>query len=539
MTSGVRSQFVQVGERRVFLRYAGTGPVLVLLHQSPESSASLVPWIERLADRYAVLAPDTPGFGHSDPLPLAQPTIPDLAAALGRLLEALGLGPVLLWGVHTGAAIACRLARDEPGRVAALVCDGLSAFTREERQPLLDGYLPPFEPSWDGGHLHWLWARIREQTLFFPWHSGTAAARIAYPLASPERIHAQVMELLDAGDGYRAGYRAPLLYEHGAASAAELAVPAALLYRAADVLRPHLERLPPLPPGVTAREVADAAAQAREAEAMFARHAQAASPLESLAMRVDAKAAIGRRVVLGPGGARVWHLAGPEQAPDPTLDLVLPEIGTPAWVPADRSPRRRTLVPEWPGHGASARSDAALLSDGRWCVGLMAEMDALTAAPDAPVALRARGGACALALELALALGPRCRSLALEDPLPLDAEERATFLAGLPDLTLHPTGAHLIAAWNWARLRQLFWPWCRPDAAACIAAPAPPPRAVHAEVVEMLRAGPMLAALWRAALAVHMPAAVAALRKRGVAVTLRAGAEPERQRLLARLGAAD
>jgi pimeloyl-ACP methyl ester carboxylesterase len=517
----IHCQFVQVGERRVFLRAAGRGPVLVLLHQSPESSASLVPWMRTLAAHFAVIAPDTPGFGHSDPLPLAQPTIPDLAAALGRLIATLGVGPVLLWGVHTGAAIAARLARDEPKRVAALVCDGLSAFSPEERQPLLDGYLPPFEPDWSGGHLHWLWARIREQTLFFPWHAKSAAARLPLPLATPERIHAQAMELLDAGDGYRAGYRAPLLHRHGAAGAAELRVPAALLYRRADVLRPHLDRLRALPDHVLAHEVADAEAQAAEAEAFFSLHAARARPLDDVVAAVDAATSPLKQVLQGPAGLRVWHIAGAWRPEDPTVELVLPEIGVPAAIPPDADPHHLTLVPEWPGHGASERGDAAPWIDGRWCADLDDELARLLGSFDdstAPLrlAVRAERGVCGLAAQLALHLARRhprlSLSLHLREPWRLGAHERAVFLAQLPDPAIHPQGAHLFAAWEWARLRHLFRPWQRPDAAACLMAPSPSPRNVHAEVVEMLRAGPMLAVLWQAALAVDLPELARQLR---------------------------
>ncbi|NJR71979.1 MAG: hypothetical protein HC782_02365 [Gammaproteobacteria bacterium] len=95
------SQFIDVQGRRVLVRYAGAGPAVVLLHQSPQSSRSLIPWITRLAEHYAVFAPDTPGFGLSDPLALAQPTIPDYAAALNSLLETLGIAKTFtFWCTH-------------------------------------------------------------------------------------------------------------------------------------------------------------------------------------------------------------------------------------------------------------------------------------------------------------------------------------------------------------------------------------------------------------------------------------------------------
>ena len=496
-TLDVQRQFIQVGERRVLLRHAGSGPAVVLLHQSPESSGSLLPWFDALADRFAVFAPDTPGFGLSDPLALAQPTIPELAAALGRLLDALGLQRVLLYGVHTGAAIAARLAHDQPQRVAALVCDGLSAFSAAERQPLLDGYLPPFEPHWDGTHLLWLWARIREQTLYFPWHVGTATARLAYPLATPNAIHKSVMELLDAGDGYRAGYRAPLLYEHGAATAGRLRVPSWLLYRRADVLRPHLDRLPPLPPDVTASEVADVAALTAATLAAFDEHADRAARVDSAGC-VQRSASTTRRIVataVGELALRCERGSGT----DGVIDVVLPDIGTPAALPADAAPLAALVTVELPGHGASARIDATAVASGAWLATLLPAIDSLHGS-GRPLRLHASGASCAFAATLALQLGPRCAGLNLTDPLPLDAAERERLLAGLPHWQPQASGAHLIEAWNWARLRHLFKPWLAPTADNAVITAAPPPHRVHADTVEMLRAGPLLRPLWHAAL---------------------------------------
>src|SRR5450432_3367105 len=53
---------------QIFYREAGpeSAPTILLLHGFPSSSrmfATLMPW---LADRYHLVAPDYPGFGHSD-----------------------------------------------------------------------------------------------------------------------------------------------------------------------------------------------------------------------------------------------------------------------------------------------------------------------------------------------------------------------------------------------------------------------------------------------------------------------------------------
>ena len=493
----IQTQFVAVGERRVFVRSAGQGPAVVLLHQSPQSSAAMLPWFELLADRYAVFAPDTPGFGHSDPLPMAQPTNPDLAAALAELLRTLGLGPVLLYGVHTGAAIAARLALDYPQLVAGLVCDGLSAFNAEERQPLLEGYLPPFEPLWDGTHLLWLWARIREQYIFFPWHTGTKAARIPYPLMDAQTIHANVMELLDAGDGYRAGYRAPLLYEFGAAGAAHISVPAWLLYRQGDVLRPHMDRLPKLPANVCVEAVADAQALSARTLAVLAQ--QAVQACSVVAVQQLAQAGSARRVVVNTAHGALAFYAVPGQAAHATL--VISDIGTPATLPPDRRAGALTLAMELPGHGASMGWNARALSINTFCD---AVLQALEAWPADRVELRATGGSCGLAVALAQRLGARCSALNLTSPMRLSDEQRERFLSTLPSLAVQDSGAHLIAAWNWARLRHLFHWWLPMDANAAVMAAAPPPQRVHADVREMLRAGDCWAALWRVALHVDL-----------------------------------
>lgn len=495
----VQQQFVQVGERRVFLRHAGVGPAVVLLHQSPQSSQALLPWIQRLAPHYAVFAPDTPGFGLSDPLPLAQPTIPDLAAALGRLLDALGLQKVLLYGVHTGAVVAARLALDQPQRVAALVCDGLAAFNAQERQALLDGaYLPPFEPSWDGSHLLWLWSRLREQYLFFPWHKPTQSARLSYAMPSPETLMSGVLDVLAAGDDYRKGYRAPFLYEHGAASAARLAVPSGIFYRASDVLAAHASRLPAppaLPANVQAAVLAgDAAELVQRSDALFAHHAHEAAHANSALVVAQAQAA-SRRVLATAQAELALCVGGDAHG---AVKLVIPDIGQPAALPQDIHTGQRVLVLELPGHGASLQWRPQDLSPQALAATVVQALD-MMAVPR--LRISAWGGSCALGAAVAQRLGARCDGLRWHNPLPLTAPEQALFIRGLPDLTLDALGTPLIAAWHWVRLKSLFWPWLPPDSAAAIAAAAATPRQVHAQVVELLRAGPLHKAMWQAALA--------------------------------------
>src|SRR4051812_40200620 len=64
----VRYRTISIDGVKVFYREAGAAdaPAIVLLHGFPTSSNMFRNLIPALADRYHVIAPDYPGFGHSD-----------------------------------------------------------------------------------------------------------------------------------------------------------------------------------------------------------------------------------------------------------------------------------------------------------------------------------------------------------------------------------------------------------------------------------------------------------------------------------------
>jgi hypothetical protein len=59
---------IQIDGLSIFYREAGPkdAPTLLLLHGLPSSSRMFEPLFARLSDRYQLVAPDYPGFGHSD-----------------------------------------------------------------------------------------------------------------------------------------------------------------------------------------------------------------------------------------------------------------------------------------------------------------------------------------------------------------------------------------------------------------------------------------------------------------------------------------
>jgi pimeloyl-ACP methyl ester carboxylesterase len=110
---------------------AAAKPALLAFHLSPYSSAIYETILPVLGRDRVVIAPDTPGFGLSDP-PATRPTIADYAAAMGDLMDALGIRQVDLLGYHTGAEIAVELALQRPQAVHRLVMIAAPLFTAEE-----------------------------------------------------------------------------------------------------------------------------------------------------------------------------------------------------------------------------------------------------------------------------------------------------------------------------------------------------------------------------------------------------------------------
>lgn len=156
----VDGRFGQVHLRIARPAGATSKVTLLCFHMSPNSSRVYAGFLAAMGvDRVAV-APDTPGFGESDP-PAQPPSIEDYAAAMGDVIDALGLGTVDLMGYHTGSETSVALALARPGQVRRLVLVSAPIFTPEERvefQRLYD-----HDPiTADGSHLVKKWqARVR------------------------------------------------------------------------------------------------------------------------------------------------------------------------------------------------------------------------------------------------------------------------------------------------------------------------------------------------------------------------------------------
>ncbi len=138
MGAPTRYRTVAVDGVELFLREAGPAdaPVVVLLHGFPSSSRMFRQLIPALADRYHVIAPDYPAFGHSAvPDRAAFPyTFARFAELVDGLLTQLGARRYALYVQDYGAPVGYRLALLHPERVTALVVQNGNAYEEGLRE---------------------------------------------------------------------------------------------------------------------------------------------------------------------------------------------------------------------------------------------------------------------------------------------------------------------------------------------------------------------------------------------------------------------
>ncbi|MGA2697445.1 MAG: alpha/beta hydrolase [Terriglobales bacterium] len=116
---------IQIDGQSIFYREAGPkdAPTLLLLHGLPSSSRMFEPLFSRLSDRYHLIAPDYPGFGHSDwpdPKKFAY-TFDHIAESMNHFAEALGLQHYALYMQDYGGPVGFRMALAHPDRIEALI----------------------------------------------------------------------------------------------------------------------------------------------------------------------------------------------------------------------------------------------------------------------------------------------------------------------------------------------------------------------------------------------------------------------------------
>jgi pimeloyl-ACP methyl ester carboxylesterase len=125
MQQPISYRTIKVDGLSIFYREAGPkdAPVILLLHGLPSSSRMFEPLFARLSDRYHLIAPGYPGFGHSDwpnPKQFAY-TFDHLATVTDHFTQALGLTKYTIYMQDYGGPVGFRMALAHPERIEALI----------------------------------------------------------------------------------------------------------------------------------------------------------------------------------------------------------------------------------------------------------------------------------------------------------------------------------------------------------------------------------------------------------------------------------
>jgi len=161
-------RFIEVDGCKVNLRRGGSGGPLLFLHGASGAPAVL-PFMEKLAERFEVLVPEHPGYGLSDE-PEWLENIHDVAYFYLDFLKSLQLDKVTLVGSSMGGWIAMEMAVRDASRIGSLVLVAPAGIRAPGVEPADIFLLPPEE--------------VVRRLFFDP---KLAAARLAEPV-TPEAL---------------------------------------------------------------------------------------------------------------------------------------------------------------------------------------------------------------------------------------------------------------------------------------------------------------------------------------------------------------
>ena len=116
----VESRFARIEGKKLQYLTAGEGPAVILLHGYTQTSRMWRPLIERLKDKYSVIAPDLPGIGDSD-VPKNGSDMKTAAVRVHALAKSLGITNARVVGHDIGLMVAYAYAAQFPAEVEKLV----------------------------------------------------------------------------------------------------------------------------------------------------------------------------------------------------------------------------------------------------------------------------------------------------------------------------------------------------------------------------------------------------------------------------------
>ncbi|MFS4467197.1 alpha/beta hydrolase [Maribacter sp. 2210JD10-5] len=236
------ANYITLDSGKLFFQKMGSGPVIVLLHPSPHTSNLLLPMAQKLAERYTVIALDTPGYGNSDGLGFKPKSVRDYTNVLHKAFTALHLKKPSLYGSATGAQIAIRYALEHSDGVAQVYLDNAAHFNDDLRVTILKNYFFDLSPKKDGSHLVKIWKMVGNMFQYFPWCFQSEEFALKRPQLPAMALHMVAMDYLRAGETYDYAYR--VAFEHEKAEYVQaLTVPTTIFRWNGSIIKKHIDNL--------------------------------------------------------------------------------------------------------------------------------------------------------------------------------------------------------------------------------------------------------------------------------------------------------
>ncbi|WP_051540672.1 alpha/beta fold hydrolase [Ahrensia sp. 13_GOM-1096m] len=134
--AGINSRWLDLPSGRVHYRLSGSGPAIVLLHNSGMWGGVWDSWVDELSKSYTVIVPDLPGCGLTGPSKDGNYAIANLTAFVADFIPAVQKKPVHLVGLSLGGQLAWRLALLHPDLVKSLILINPTGYP-EKKQPMI------------------------------------------------------------------------------------------------------------------------------------------------------------------------------------------------------------------------------------------------------------------------------------------------------------------------------------------------------------------------------------------------------------------
>jgi pimeloyl-ACP methyl ester carboxylesterase len=133
LSGGTELSFIAAGE--------ASKPAVLLLHGTPNTARMFREVLPALAPAAYVIAPDMPGFGESDALPVV--SFHAIGEAISELLDRLAIGARFIYLHDWGAPVGLQIAMQAPVRVLGLIIQNANA------------HRTGWGPGWEATKAYW------------------------------------------------------------------------------------------------------------------------------------------------------------------------------------------------------------------------------------------------------------------------------------------------------------------------------------------------------------------------------------------------